>query len=169
MPYSYAYFKNEFFEHLFENFSTDIKILDVGAGSGSYGALLKKDFERIDAIEIYRPYVLQFKLKELYNDVFIGDIREFDYSSYNYLILGDVLEHMSEDDAFSLLDSITSSNIYCMVAVPYMMEQGAVGGNEYETHLQPDLTHDIFLDRYPMMNLLYKNNEYGYYVNYRFI
>lgn len=169
MPYSYAYFKNEFFEHLFENFSTDIKILDVGAGSGSYGSLLNKDFGNIDAIEIYQPYVFQFKLKDIYNDIFIGDIREFDYSAYNYIILGDVLEHMGEDDAFKLLDDITNSKTYCMVAVPYMMEQGAVGGNVYETHLQPDLTHDIFLDRYPMMNLLYRNQEYGYYVNYRFI
>jgi hypothetical protein len=80
--------------------------------------------------------------------------------------MGDVIEHLSVDDAKKILDSISASNKKCMVAVPYLFEQGEEYGNVHETHLQPDLTHEIFLSRYPQMNLLYKDENYGYYINY---
>lgn len=169
MPYSYDYFKKEFYEHLFDNFKVNINILDVGAGSGSYGRLLKQDFNNIDCLEVWQPYRKEFNLDSIYRSVFIGDIREFNYFLHDYLILGDILEHLSVNDATSLLTEITTNNVYCMVAVPYMMPQGSVGGNEFETHLQEDLTHEVFCDRYPMMNLLFKNDVYGVYVNYNFI
>jgi hypothetical protein len=38
--------------------------------------------------------------------------------------------------------------------------------NVHETHLQPDLTPEIFLERYPMMKLLVGDDKYGYYINY---
>lgn len=169
MPYSYGYYKKEFFEHLFDNFNIGIEILDVGPGSGSYGLLLSEAFDNVDCIEIHKLYRYQFQLDDVYRNVYIGDINEFDYGNYDYLIFGDVLEHMSVDVAQKLITEITNKAIYCMVAVPYCMEQGAVGGNVHETHLQADLTHQIFLERYPQMRLLFKNHEYGYYVNYDFI
>jgi 16S rRNA A1518/A1519 N6-dimethyltransferase RsmA/KsgA/DIM1 with predicted DNA glycosylase/AP lyase activity len=169
MPYSYGYFKQEYFNHLFDNFKIDIEILDVGPGAGTYGNLLNQDFKFIDCIEIHQPYRSQFLLDKIYRNVFIGNVLEFDYAYYDYIILGDVLEHMSVDDAQKLLFDITDKNIYCMAAVPYRMPQGAVGGNVYETHLQDDLTVENFTDRYPMMRGLFRNSEYGYYVNYNYL
>lgn len=166
MPYSYNYFKDEFFEHLKHRFDKDLQILDVGPGSGSYGIKLRTHFNNIDACEIYEPYVSQFVLKGIYNKVYIQDILQFDYNNYDYIILGDVLEHLSVDQAQSLIGDISEHRNYCMVAIPYEMEQDDVGGNIYERHLQPDLTHDIFLKRYPQMRLLFKNDLYGLYVNY---
>ena len=151
MPFSYSYFKEEFNNHLFENFSIEIEILDVGAGCGTYGELLKQDFKNIDAIEIYEPYMKQFELDKIYRSVYIGDVKELNLFLYNHIIMGDVLEHMSIEDAQQLLDKIHQNNIYCMVAIPYKMPHGDVGGNKYERHLQDDLTHDIFIERYPMM------------------
>ncbi len=168
MPYSYGYFKKEFYEHLFDNFKVNINILDVGAGSGSYGTLLKQDFTNIDCIEAFAPYRKQFDLDNIYRNVFIGDIREFNFFLYDYLILGDILEHLPTNEAQMLLEKITASNVYCMVAVPYMMPQDAVGGNDYEIHHQDDLTHEVFMERYPYMRLLFKNELYGLYVNYEY-
>lgn len=166
MPYSYDYFKLEVGRHLVKNLPPDTKILDAGAGSGKYGSMLRHWFNYIDALEIFEPYIEQFKLNEIYNNVYNDNIVSFDISIYDYIIMGDILEHLSVEDAHNLLTKIHLSNKKCLVAIPYTMEQGEVNGNIYETHLQPDLTHEVFLFRYPMMKLLYRNFEYGYYINY---
>ena len=64
-----------------------------------------------------------------------------------------------------MINKITEKKIKCLVAVPYEMEQGELEGNVYETHLQPDLTPDIMLERYPNLKLLIGNERYGYYIN----
>jgi hypothetical protein len=166
MPYSYDYFKIEVGNHIIKSFPPSTKILDVGAGSGKYGSMLRYNFY-IDALEIFEPYIEQFQLKEIYNNVHIGNIIDFDISIYDYIIMGDIVEHLSVEDAHDLLTKIHLANKKCLVAIPYTMEQGEVNGNIYETHLQSDLTHDVFLFRYPMMKELYRNNEYGYYINYQ--
>jgi hypothetical protein len=80
--------------------------------------------------------------------------------------MGDVLEHITFVQAKNLLDKITAKDKLCLVAVPYMYEQGESEGNVHEIHHQADLTHEIFLERYPCMKLLYKDDGYGYYINY---
>ena len=59
-----------------------------------------------------------------------------------------------------------SSGKLVMVAVPYLYEQGTEFGNVHETHLQPDLTPEVMATRYPMLHLLYGDEQYGYYANY---
>jgi len=167
MPYSYSLFKNEFKQHLIDSkFSRKINILDVGAGSGAYGHLLKNDFPIIDAIEIYPNYIEMFNLNEYYRNVFIGNIMTFDFSEYYYLIMGDIIEHLKIEDAQKLLFDINKKEKCCMISVPYLFEQGEEYGNKYEIHHQSDLTHEIFLERYPSMKLLWNDNNYGYYINY---
>ncbi|BCU97828.1 MAG: hypothetical protein CM15mV19_0650 [uncultured marine virus] len=43
------------------------------------------------------------------------------------------------------------------------MEQGEHEGNIYETHHQPDLTPDIFKERFRYTTSLFENEYYGYY------
>lgn len=166
MPGSYHHFKQEVKQHLIESFSPDTKFLDVGPGYGTYGNLLKTNFKNIDAVEVWEKYIEQFKLRDIYQEVFVSDIMYFDFNQYDYLIIGDVLEHLSVEDAQKLVADINSLNKKCLIAVPYQYPQGSHEGNHYEAHLQPDLTHEIFLERYPSMSLLYKNEQYGYYINY---
>jgi hypothetical protein len=87
--------------------------------------------------------------------------------AYDFYILGDVLEHLSVDDAQWLLSYLRLKGKKFLVAVPYQMEQGEHEGNKYETHLQPDLTPDVMKQRYPELELLYGNEFYGYYINKR--
>jgi hypothetical protein len=166
MPYSYHLFKNEILQHFRQTVRPKSKILDVGAGSGTYGHLLIKEFSDITALEIFPNYIQMFNLEELYPKVIVGNILEFDISSYHYVIMGDVIEHLTFPEARKIIDKICSNDIMCLVAVPYMFEQGEEYGNIHETHKQPDLTKEIFLERYPQMNFLVGDEKYGYFVNY---
>lgn len=166
MPYSYDYFKSEFYAHMVSEFNSDLSILDIGAGCGTYGKLLRREFTNIDAIEAYEPYINQFSLDIIYNHVFCIDALECNVFPYDYIIMGDIIEHLSFIEAKTLTSRIHALGKKMMVAIPYMMSQGAVGGNEYEIHKQDDLTHKIFLERYPMMHNLFKNEHYGVYINY---
>ena len=99
MPYSYPEYKNEIKTHFKECVSNKIKILDVGPGAGTYFDLLSDLGYQIDCIEIWEPYIFQFNLHKKYNKVIVGDIRDFDFSEYDYIIMGDVLEHSTFDEA----------------------------------------------------------------------
>lgn len=166
MPYSYTLYKEEVKQHFLNSLVSSIRILDVGPGCGTYSHLLKEHFPNIDAIEIFESYVSQFDLHNKYNNIIIGDIREYDFRDYEYIIMGDVLEHLSVSDAKKILNVIKENDILCLVAVPYNYEQGTYMDNVHETHLQPDLTHELFLGRYPDFKLLIGDDKYGYYINY---
>jgi hypothetical protein len=168
MPYSYTLFKDEVKVHFLNFISKGISILDVGAGCGTYSDLLRGDFPNMDALEIFTPYIEQFNLRAKYNNVIVGDITDFDISKYEYLIMGDVLEHLSVSDAQSIINKIQANDILSLVAVPYNYEQGTYMGNVHETHLQPDLTPELVAERYPSLKLLIGDDKYGYYVNYDF-
>jgi 16S rRNA A1518/A1519 N6-dimethyltransferase RsmA/KsgA/DIM1 with predicted DNA glycosylase/AP lyase activity len=169
MPYSYGYFKLEVEYHIMSNIPRDARIIDVGAGSGTYGLMLKNHYKNLDAIEVWDKYIEEFNLRDIYREVYNEDVLDFRFGNYDYAIFGDVIEHLSFEDADNLLSLLLVKDIKCLVAVPYTMKQGEVNGNIYEEHKQDDLTHDLFLKRYPYMGLLYRNEKYGYYVNYDFI
>jgi hypothetical protein len=165
MPYSSEAFKDEIKRHIFSKNNVGTKMLDVGVGAGRYGRMLG-DFFYIDAVEIYAPYIERFNLHELYKNVYNVNILAFDVSPYDYIIMGDILEHIPKYEAMNLVAKINSAGKKLLVAVPYMYEQGESEGNVHEIHHQADLTHEIFLERYPCMKLLYKDDGYGYYINY---
>jgi len=166
MPYSYGEFKTEIRNHIVDNFSKSTRILDVGAGSGTYGRLLKPHYTVVDAIEIFPEYVKKFNLESVYTKVHIGDIVNFDISNYDYIIMGDILEHLTIPQATYLMNKFEVSKKNVLIAVPYEFEQGEAYGNVYETHHQPDLTIAVMYQRYPMLRLLYGDNRYGYFINY---
>ena len=166
MPNSYSFFKTEVKDWFIYNVPITKRILDVGPGQGTYSDLLKSAGYKMDAVEIWAPYVEQFNLKDKYDEVYIDDIRNFNLTKYDFVILGDVLEHLSKEDAQKLIDRMNEWGIDYMIAIPYMMEQdGEEYGNQYETHLQPDLTPEVMSERYPGLIKLFDNQWYGYYVN----
>jgi hypothetical protein len=168
MPYSNGFMKDAIKQHFLKNIPSNLKILDAGAGCGTYSKLLKADFPNMDGIEIFSTYNDMFDLKSQYNNLFIQNVLDFDITPYDYIILGDIIEHMKVVEARNFLDKIESMDKICLVGVPYNFPQEAEFGNEYEKHLQPDLTEDLFLERYPNMTLLFGNHEYGYFVNYEY-
>ena len=162
MPNSYSYFKFEIRDWIIDNVPTYKRILDVGPGVGTYSGLLRDHGYRIDAVEIFPEYIKKYNLLEQYDNVFIGDICKFDIKDYDFIILGDVLEHIHKEDAIKLYERIVPEK-ECLVAVPFEMEQGEHEGNIYETHHQADLTPDVMKERYPKLSTVFKNQYYGYY------
>lgn len=165
MPTSFQFFKQEVRDYIVDNVDINKKILDVGAGIGTYADMLKNYGYYMDCVEIYEPYVSNYQLDKKYNNVFIQSVVGFHFDYYEFIIMGDVLEHLSVEDAQSIIRKIVHSGKQCLVAVPYLMEQGEHEGNVHETHLQPDLTPAVMETRYPELKLLYANQYYGYYVN----
>jgi hypothetical protein len=166
MPYSYIHFKQDVLFHFLANTPSSTKILDVGPGSGTYGRLLRRHYNTIDAIEIWEPYINEFNLRALYNNVYVGSITSFDFTDYDYIILGDVLEHIDAYTSQCLIRSICDQRKKCMIAVPYLYEQGSYHGNPYEEHLQADLTKEKVITRYPQLRFLFGDSQYGHFINY---
>lgn len=125
-------------------------ILDIGSGMGKWGVLFreylevwqgrfhKKDWQhRIDAIEIYHPYLEAARpiYDHVYDRVTLGDVRKphhVDLSQYELLFFGDVIEHLPKEDGQKLLGQAKS---YIVVTPLYDSGQEAVFGNEHERHL----------------------------------
>jgi hypothetical protein len=168
MPTSYPIYKDSVRNWFLQNVSLDALILDVGAGCGTYSDLLRGYGYKMDAVEIWEPYINQYGLKNKYGWVYEENILKMPLDvlgAYDFYILGDVLEHLSVEDAQWLINFLKIKGKQYLVAVPYVMEQGEYEGNIHETHLQPDLTPENMLERYPDLELLYGNNFYGYYTN----
>lgn len=157
MPGSWPYLREPIKTYLTQNFSKHCTILDVGAGEGTYFNLLSDYFYKFDAVEIWEPYVEQYKLKEKYKNVYNINIIDFTFEWYDIIIMGDVLEHLSASDGIALLSKIFNKCTQLIVNVPFNLPQEEVFGNLYEKHLQPDLNHNIMSERYPMLKMLYVN------------
>ena len=164
MAYSYDFYKKDIREHLINRFPKNIKILDVGAGCGTYYDLLKDYFKYIDAVEVFKPNIDNYNLKQKYHKVYNTDIKDFKYDFYDVIIFGDIIEHLDVNEAQGVLKYAYEHCKEMIVAVPYELEQGIEEGNVYEIHKQPDLTQEIMKKRYPYLKLLYANELYGYYV-----
>jgi hypothetical protein len=169
MPHSYHFGKPDAVEFIKKHTSLESKILDVGPGVGTYADLLKPFGYHMDCLEIYDGYVQAYDLKSKYKNCIVGDIVTYDVSEYDFVIIGDVLEHLSVEDAKSVLEKCKGS----LVAVPYNCPQSGVDFqhngmrlvNPFEEHKQADLTPQIIFQRYPQLNLIWSNHLYGYYSN----
>lgn len=138
------------------------KILDVGAGDGTWRRLLP-DYYRMDACEIFFPNVEKIKL--MYNSIFCGNIIDYEYRYYDLVIFGDVIEHMEITQAQKVLKYAITHSDTVIVAVPFLYSQGEMEGNKWEEHLQDDLTPEVFKERYPWFKVLYKAaDNYWYYI-----
>jgi hypothetical protein len=144
---------------------SETRILDVGAGWGKYKMLLR-EYE-MDAVEIWEPYVLDNDLWSTYEKVYVDDVCNLEprvFDDYDVVIFGDVLEHIERDKAKCLLLEVVGRVKEVYVAVPYQYPQGMVEGNEYERHIQDDLTPALMTSAYPMLKRLFERDGKAVYV-----
>lgn len=157
---SYDYGKQEVVAWIREKFPPESSILDVGAGDGKWRYLLR-EYSNMDAVEAFGPNLCWLTA---YRRTFHADIRDFEYPPYDLIIFGDVLEHLSVGDAQAVLEYAKPRCRDMIIAVPWLYEQGAIYGNEYEIHVQDDLTPELFAERYPGFEVLLRAAEdYCYY------
>lgn len=113
-------------------------VIDIGAGVGTYKALLTDTKAQWVGIEVYQPYIEKYNLTDIYPKVVCADARYVDYSLFedvNLVIAGDVLEHMPRNDAIGLIDRLKKVADNIIISIPIIeSHQGTVDGNVYETH-----------------------------------
>lgn len=142
--------------------SKNVTILDVGPGRGVYHKMLKeKGYNNIDAVEIYLPYIEAFELRKMYNNIFNCNIVGFEYTYYDIVIMGDVVEHLHVKDAKRVVEYAQNHAGLVIIAVPYLLEQVGCQLDGSGDHRQPDLTREVFLKRYPGFKLLIDNSQLG--------
>lgn len=119
-------------------------ILDIGVGSGTYFNLLSpiKQFNWT-GVEAWNEYIVKFNIKEKYNTIHNVDIREFNWDTvYDLIIAGDVLEHMSKQDAIKLVDTALTHTKTLIISIPIVhMPQEEINNNPFEVHVKDDWSH----------------------------
>ena len=151
MGYSLRGGKPETAQWFKENEKSISRVLDIGAGSGTYIKLVKEEFNicknsRWVAIEAWEPYIEKFNLKSMYDEVINQDVRKIDWDSlgkFSVAVAGDVLEHMTKDEAIALVDQVLKQANTLIISIPIVyMPQDELEGNPFEVHVKPDWSHD---------------------------
>lgn len=155
MGYSLRGGKPETAEWFKENESRIDRVLDIGAGSGTYVKLIKEEFDICKdsywvAIEAWQPYIEKFNLVSMYDEVINTDARTLNWNllgKFSVAIAGDVLEHMTKNEAIELVDKILKNCDTLIISIPIIyMPQDELEGNPFEIHVKPDWSHDEVID-----------------------
>lgn len=112
------------------------RMLDIGCGEGTYA----KMFPEADwtGVEIFGPYVMEFGLDKIYNELIVQDARTVDFEGeYDIAFAGDVLEHMTGAEASELVLKLRRVANWTVISIPLGHHpQGMVNGNVHETHVE---------------------------------
>jgi hypothetical protein len=128
-------------------------ILDVGAGAGNLEHYVHSNFGdaiQLDGIEVWKPYIPEFNLLERYDNLFVIDARQWKDWDYDLVMFGDVLEHMSEEEAVVLWNKAARQARHAIITIPIIhYPQGAYAGNPYEIHHEEDWNTSRVLAAFP--------------------
>lgn len=145
-------------------------VVDVGPGEGTYGKMFRQLAvpPYLIGVEIWQPYVRQFGLDQIYDLVIQRDVRELtihEWPQVDAVILGDVLEHMTEGEArkvWALARSCARKAVYLSIPITNS-PQGAVHGNPFETHVVTDWSHEKVMDSFPGITWHWQGTVVGRY------
>jgi 2-polyprenyl-3-methyl-5-hydroxy-6-metoxy-1,4-benzoquinol methylase len=151
MPHSSGIGKAETVRWFILNKDKIKRVLDIGVGAGTYAKIIKiqknlaKDAEWV-GIEAWTPYIEKFELNNLYDQIINLDVRTVDWSSmgsFDVAIAGDVLEHMTKDEAVDLVEKVLDHATTMIISIPiWEYPQGAAHGNPFEVHVKEDWSHE---------------------------
>ena len=118
------------------------RMLDIGCGEGTYAKLFPE--AKWTGVEIWEEYIHQYKLGDIYHDLFNCDAREWEPNGerWDVAVAGDVLEHMTEQEAFLLFQKLRDCADWVVISIPFNMPQGEWYGNPHERHVKDDWDHD---------------------------
>ena len=146
MPYSSPIFDSEL-ELYFREVPHD-SVLDIGAGEGKYGEMLRRvrpNTKRI-AVELDTDYVEEYKLRDLYDEVWDRDAADLMNDldrTYDAVILGDCIEHMRKSVGLDLLNFLVYRSRIIVVKFPIQMIQDPYQGHKSEAHISVWSEHDF--------------------------
>ena len=96
-------------------------VLDLGVGEGTYHKFFYRKNPVLKhakwiGVEVWQPYIELYNLKTVYDQIEQEDIRYIDYQKFGEVDLvfaGDVLEHMTKDEAISLIKKLSVNFCAC--------------------------------------------------------
>ncbi len=118
-------------------------VLDIGAGSGTYGMAVKEAFNEakaiyhkfnhtemphsglvVNAVEIFPPYIKRFGLDGIYDTIHICSMIEVAERGANYdlVIFGDVLEHVIKEEALRVWNKFKQNSKFLYLSIPCKIE-----------------------------------------------
>lgn len=142
------------------------RVLDVGAGCGTYSKLFRRPRQHWTGLEIWRPYIKKYGLLDLYDEIIEVDARAWQPNGHwDVAFAGDILEHMTADEARTLLDKLRAVADTVIVSIPIgYYPQGIYEGNPYEQHVVDHWTDEAVRSRLgsPVCSII--DNEIGVYI-----
>ena len=162
MPFSSESGKN-YIRNLVSTIKHD-KILDIGCGSGTYAKMFPDS--DLTGIEVWGPYISQYGLSDLYDKLIVEDAREWiPDDQYDLAIAGDVLEHMTVDEAVELLNKLKQCAKNVLISIPIgHYPQDEYEGNPYERHIKDDWSDDEVRQYFGKPTYSMIDNEIGVYM-----
>jgi len=142
------------------------RMLDIGCGSGTYAKMFPD--AHWTGIEVWEPYVEEFKLNDLYQQLILSDVCDVklkELGHFDVAILGDVVEHMEKETARNLLAFVKTIADTVIVSIPIgHYPQDEYNGNPYEKHITDNWTHEDFLRTFGYPTCSSIENEIGVFV-----
>ena len=122
---------------LLDNHHKFKRVLDIGAGVGTYALMGRFPDQHWTALEVFEPYVDMFNLPGKYDEVIVADVRDYAFADFNLIIAADMLEHMKKDEAKSVVAEIMKHSQEFLICIPVQHHHQEAGpeGNVFETHV----------------------------------
>jgi len=139
---------------------TYLKILDIGVGKGVMSDYFKEHPNLSECswtgVEIWEPYgtLEEFDLESKYDELLIGDAREMEFEPerYDLAICGNVLEHMTKEEAEKLIKKLQKCCKYVIISLVVQVyirsSEIDMGENPYEYHVKKDWTYETALESF---------------------
>ena len=122
------------------------RVLDVGAGGGTYVKLLAPFAPGVHwtAVEVWTPYIAEYALDKQYHEVINRDVREMEFVPLapDLVLFGDILEHMTQEAALAAVGKALKAAPYVMISIPIIdYPQHELEGNPFQRHVKEDWSH----------------------------
>ncbi len=129
------------------------RVVDVGAGGGTYVKLLAP-FATAHwiAVEAWTPYIAEYALDRQYHEVINRDVREVEMAPLapDLVLFGDVLEHMAQEQALTVVGKALAAAPYVMISIPIIdYPQHDLEGNPFQRHVKEDWSHTEVCASFP--------------------
>ncbi|MGA1753202.1 MAG: class I SAM-dependent methyltransferase, partial [Pontimonas sp.] len=132
-----------------EQYHQQIEFLDIGCGKGIYWEIINRKIHkgRWTAVEVWEPYIKQYRLYEKYDVIINEDVRTWEPGQeYTITYCGDVLEHMTRPEAEQVIQKLLPHTQTLFISIPIIHWPQHDHTNPYQNHIKDDWTHQEMIE-----------------------
>lgn len=136
----------------------------MGPGVGTYARLpAGPDARRRVGLEVWEPYLTTYSLTQYDDEIIVGDVRTTELPTADVVIFGDVLEHMTREEAMAVWQRAAETARYAVyLSVPIVhYRQHEIEGNPFEVHVEQDWDVDSVLASFDGIGPVWTGSEVG--------